>query len=138
MRRREAAGVRLREQGGVRLRRFAGDGGGATVFVCLALTGLIGATSLVGQVGAVVVARHFAQAGADLAALAVAGALDRGIEVACAEGAEVARRNGARIRECEVRGWEATVTTTRKIPMGLFGSRTVVAMARAGPVDNAG
>lgn len=112
-----------------------GEWGGATVFACVALVGLIAAALSIGQVGAAVVARHRAQAGADLAALAAAGALDGGVEAGCAAGEKVARRMGARISECRVDGWDATVTVARNVPMGLFGARTVHAIARAGPVE---
>ncbi|WP_433600769.1 Rv3654c family TadE-like protein [Nocardia sp. CA-135953] len=111
------------------------DDGVATVFACLALAALIGATLLIAQVGAVVVARHRAQAAADLAALAAAGELARGADVGCAEAGEIARRIGARIQRCEVVQWDATVTVEGNVPMGLLGTRTVRAVARAGPVE---
>ncbi|WP_084510856.1 Rv3654c family TadE-like protein [Nocardia lijiangensis] len=121
--------------GGCRPRSRGGERGGATVFACVALVGLIAAALVIGQVGTAVVARHRAQAGADLAALAAAGALDGGAEAGCEAGEEVVRRMGMRISECRVDGWDATVTVARNIPMGLFGTRTVHAVARAGPVE---
>ncbi|WP_069166559.1 Rv3654c family TadE-like protein [Nocardia altamirensis] len=111
------------------------DEGGATVFACLVLVGLIGVTLLVGQVGVGVVARHRAQAAADLAALAAAGELVAGVDAGCAAASMVARRMGARVRTCEVAEWDATVIVERNVPMGLFGMRMVSAVARAGPVD---
>uniref|UniRef100_UPI0035A2499D Rv3654c family TadE-like protein n=1 Tax=Nocardia pseudovaccinii TaxID=189540 RepID=UPI0035A2499D len=111
------------------------DDGVATVFACLALAALIGATLLIAQVGSVVVARHRAQAAADLAALAAAGELARGADVGCAEGAEIARRMGVRIQQCEVVQWDVIVTVEGNVPMGLLGKRTVRAVARAGPVE---
>ncbi|MFI6776122.1 Rv3654c family TadE-like protein [Nocardia sp. NPDC050412] len=111
------------------------DEGVATVFACLALVALIGATLLIAQVGVVVVARHRAQAAADLAALAAAGELARGADVGCAEAAEIALRMGVRIQQCEVVQWDATVTVERNVPMGLLGKRTVRATARAGPKE---
>lgn len=111
------------------------DEGVATVFACLALAALIGATLLIAQVGAVVVARHRAQAAADLAALAAAGELARGADVGCTEAAEIARRMEVRIQQCEVVQWDATVTVEENVPMGLLGKRTVRAVARAGPVE---
>ncbi|WP_256668476.1 Rv3654c family TadE-like protein, partial [Nocardia cyriacigeorgica] len=112
-----------------------GEAGGATVFAALALAGLLGLTVLVGQVGAGVVARHRAQAAADLAALAAAGALVYGASDACAEGGDIARRMLMTIRACEVAEWDVVVTVEGKVPMGLLGDRTVRAMARAGPVE---
>ncbi|MFI7664461.1 Rv3654c family TadE-like protein [Nocardia sp. NPDC049526] len=117
---------------GVTVRR---DEGVATVFACLALAALIGATLLIAQVGAVVVARHRAQAAVDLAALAAAGELARGADVGCTEAGEIARRMGVRIQQCEVVQWDATVTVEGNVPMGLLGKRTVRAVARAGPVE---
>ncbi|WP_375154478.1 Rv3654c family TadE-like protein [Nocardia cyriacigeorgica] len=115
--------------------RGGGEAGGATVFAALALAGLLGLTVLVGQVGAGVVARHRAQAAADLAALAAAGALVYGASDACAEGGDIARRMLMTIRACEVAEWDVVVTVEGKVPMGLLGDRTVRAMARAGPVE---
>ncbi|MEU2124219.1 Rv3654c family TadE-like protein [Nocardia niwae] len=113
----------------------SGEEGLATVFVCLALVALIGVTLLIAQVGVVVVARHRAQAAADMAALAAAGALVEGVDAGCAEADEVARRMGARIRVCEAAEWDATVIVERNVPMSLYGDRVVRAIARAGPVE---
>jgi secretion/DNA translocation related TadE-like protein len=124
-----------RRRGGVANKGRADDGG-ATVLACLALAGLIGATLLVSQFGVVVIARHRMQAAADLGALAAAGALEQGAEVGCAQANELARRMRVRIRECEVAQWDATITVEGNVPIGLFGNRTVRAVARAGPVDD--
>ncbi|WP_312032661.1 Rv3654c family TadE-like protein [Nocardia coubleae] len=115
-----------------------GDQGGATAFACIALAGLICSTLMVGQVGAVVVARHRVQAAADLGALAAAGALVEGAEVGCAEADDVARRMGARVSRCEVEQWDAVVTVERQVGLGVFGVRSVVGAARAGPVEESG
>ncbi|WP_309234685.1 Rv3654c family TadE-like protein [Nocardia sp. XZ_19_385] len=112
------------------------DSGGATVLACLALAGLIAATLLISQVGIGVVARHRVQAAADLAALAGAGALESGAAAGCAAAAEIARLVRARARTCAVSQWDVTVTAEQNVPMGLFGVRTVSAVARAGPVDD--
>ncbi|MFC6010125.1 Rv3654c family TadE-like protein [Nocardia lasii] len=117
---------------------LAGDGGGATVFVCVALAGLICLTLLIGQVGGVVAARHRAQGAADLGALAAAGALVEGAEVGCAEATEVARRMGATVRRCAVEQWDALVEVQARVSVGVLGERTVRASARAGPVDENG
>ncbi|MGW4737632.1 Rv3654c family TadE-like protein [Nocardia xishanensis] len=129
-----AWGAWHRSKGSDRSRKERGERGGATVFACVALIGLIAAALMIGQVGMVVVARHRAQAEADLAALAAGGALEGGAEAGCKAGEEVARRMGSRIKECRIDGWHATVAVARNIPMGLFGVRTVHAVARAGPV----
>ncbi|HLS79399.1 MAG TPA: Rv3654c family TadE-like protein [Nocardia sp.] len=112
-----------------------GDHGGATVSACLALTGLIAITSMFVGLGAVVVARHRAQAAADLGALAGAGALQGGAEDACAAAAEVVRRMTAVVRACEVTEWQVSLAVERKVTVGLPGVRTVRAVARAGPAE---
>ncbi|WP_084497034.1 Rv3654c family TadE-like protein [Nocardia amamiensis] len=121
-------------------RRFVeavhGADGVATVFAGSALVALIGITLLIAQVGAVVVARHRAQAAADMAALAAASALVQGADVACAEADEVARRMGTRIRICTAVEWDVTVTVETNVPIGLYGDRRVGAIARAGPVED--
>ncbi len=116
-------------------RRVCSEDGLATVFGCLALVALIGATLLIAQVGFVVVARHRAQAAADLAALAAAGALVEGVDPACDEAEVLARRMGTRIRACGATEWDVTVTVERNVPIGLYGERIVRASARAGPVE---
>ncbi|WP_442943158.1 Rv3654c family TadE-like protein [Nocardia sp. NBC_00565] len=118
------------------IRRIRADQGVATVFACMALAALIGVTLLIAQVGVAVVARHRVQAAADLAALAAAGELERGADVGCVAAEEIAQRMGARVQECAVVQWDATVTVERNVPMGLFGKRTVRAVARAGPVED--
>ncbi|MGO4614424.1 Rv3654c family TadE-like protein [Nocardia sp. 2YAB30] len=107
----------------------------ATVFACLGLVALISATLLIGQMGVVVVARHRAQAAADLASLAAAGALAEGLEAACVEAEQVAQRMGSRLAGCVAAEWDVTVTIERNVPMGLFGGRIVSVVARAGPVE---
>ncbi|MFR9752604.1 Rv3654c family TadE-like protein [Nocardia sp. 004] len=118
----------------VAIRRVSGEAGVATVFTCLGLVALLSVTVVIAQVGVVIVARHRAQAAADMAALAGAGTLVDGTEIACAEAEDVARRMGARIQNCEVTEWDMTITTERNVPIGLYGDRIVRAIARAGPV----
>lgn len=128
----DRAGWRMRFARGLRV---SGEEGVATVFVCIALVALIGVTLLIAQVGVVVVARHRAQAAADMAALAAAGALVDGVDAACVEADGVARRMGTRIRVCEAAEWDVTVTVERNVPIGLYGDRVVRTSARAGPVE---
>ncbi|WP_341865314.1 Rv3654c family TadE-like protein [Mycobacterium scrofulaceum] len=77
--------------------------------------------------GAVVVARHRAQAAADLAALAAAARLPAGAEAACARATAVARamRTDA---SCAVDDLDVVVT----VRAGVFGGAASAA-ARAGP-----
>ncbi|MET9215447.1 MULTISPECIES: Rv3654c family TadE-like protein [unclassified Nocardia] len=120
---------------GARARWLAGDAGGATVFACVALAGLIALTLVIGQVGVVVVARHRAQAAADLGALGAASVLAEGAEAACAEAAEVGRRMGARVARCVVEQWDVVVVVEANATFGVFGVHVIAAAARAGPVD---
>ncbi|WP_342213291.1 Rv3654c family TadE-like protein [Nocardia wallacei] len=115
-----------------------GDAGIATVAACLVLAALLAGTLLIAHVGGVVVARHRAQAAADLSALAAAGALDEGAEAGCVRADELARRMRVRVRACEVVGWEVTVTVTTAVSVGPLGTRAVSATARAGPVTESG
>lgn len=113
-----------------------GDRGNATVFACFGLLALLLIALLLVQFGAAATARHRAQSAADLAALAVAGAADRGSAAACATAHGVVQRMRASVSSCLLDGWDAVVTV--RIPVGLagFGAREVAAVARAGPVDD--
>jgi secretion/DNA translocation related TadE-like protein len=104
------------------------------VAACLALTALLAVTVLFGQVGAVIVQRHRAQAAADLSALVAAGALGGGVEAGCGQARELARRMRVRVRSCVVEEWDVTVAVEATVVLGPLGSRVVRATARAGPV----
>jgi secretion/DNA translocation related TadE-like protein len=82
-------------------------------------------------VGAVVVARHRAQAVADLAALAAASALPSGVGPACARAATVARAMRVDAVDCRVEDLDAVVTV--RVAVKFVG--VTQAAARAGPVD---
>ncbi|MFI2231978.1 Rv3654c family TadE-like protein [Nocardia testacea] len=119
---------------GPRSRYPAGEKGSATVAACLAAVGLIVVTVLVVQFGGVVVARHRAQSAADLAALAAAGELWNGAEAGCAAAEALGRRMAAHVARCEIDGWDAVISIEEKVPLGPFGTRSIRAVARAGPV----
>ena len=123
---------------GARVRVPAGDAGGATVFACTALAALIALTLVIGQVCAVVVGRHRAQAAADLGAMGAASVLAEGAEAACAEAVEVGRRMGVRVARCVAEQWDVVVAVEANASFGVFGARTIAAAARAGPVDESG
>ncbi|WP_347876613.1 Rv3654c family TadE-like protein [Mycobacterium paraffinicum] len=89
---------------------------------------LLCATGAGAYLGAVVVARHRAQAAADLAALAAAARLPSGAESACARATAVARRMRADDTGCAVDGLDVVVT----VRMAVFGGAASAA-ARAGP-----
>ena len=81
------------------------------------------------QLGGAVVARHRAQAVADLAALAAAGALPAGEQAACARAGGIAGAMGASITDCRVDGLDVVVGA--QVTVGVGAARAV---ARAGPV----
>lgn len=119
--------------------RLRDQRGSAAVFG-IAFTGLLVTATLVGAtVAALLVGQRRAAAGADLAALAGASALQQG-RPACAEATELATANGTRLVRCETRGELVTVEVTVEVA-SVFGSGsaggstwTVRARARAGPV----
>lgn len=81
--------------------------------------------------GSVVVARHRAQAAADLGALAGAAALPEGPAAACARATAVARGMRVRAAGCQVD--ELDVIVTAEVAVSFLG--VARAAARAGPVD---
>ena len=113
------------------------DVGAASIWVlaCCALLMLLAA--IVTVRGLAVLARHRAEAGADLAALAAAGRIGVSGD-GCAPAAQVAQRNGGRLRSCRLhlapdgRSGTADVAFALEVHLPLAGARTVVATARAG------
>lgn len=84
-------------------------------------------------VGAVVLARHRAQAAADLAALAAAARLPAGSDAACARAAAVAREMRTLDARCKVDGLDVVVTVRVAV-----AGRAASASARAGPAEQSG
>jgi len=82
--------------------------------------------------GAAVVARHRAQAAADLAALAAAARLPAGPETACAQANSVARAMRVTTAGCAVDDLDVVITIEVGLTVGRWG--TARAAARAGPV----
>lgn len=80
--------------------------------------------------GSVVVARHRAQAAADLAALAAGTALPQGVSVACARATTIARQMRGRDAGCRVDGLDVIVTVEVDVPI----AGAAQAQARAGPI----
>lgn len=106
------------------------DGGAGTVLV-VAMAGLL-MFVLVGlsAVSGLVTAQRRAQATADLAALAGAGA---GPDAGCAESARIAEANGAALTQCAVISREVRVEVTVPGPRWPGRRVQVSAEARAGP-----
>ena len=81
------------------------------------------------------VARHRAQAAADLAALAAAARLAAGPETACAQANAVAREMRVRTTSCAVDDLDVVVTIEVRLAVGGWGKAR--AAARAGPAYTA-
>jgi secretion/DNA translocation related TadE-like protein len=92
---------------------------------------LLCVTAAGAYVGSVVVARHRAQAAADLAALAAAVRLPSGVAAACARATAVAREMRVDDVQCEADDLDVVVTVGAAV---VFGG-TARAAARAGPVS---
>ncbi|WP_305093696.1 Rv3654c family TadE-like protein [Prescottella sp. R16] len=117
------------------MRRFVRDeSGGATVFACFALAGLVAVTAILLHLGGAVAARHRAQSAADLGALAAAHALADGAE-ACVAATSVVSRMRAQVSECVVEGWDVLVTAEAPAGVAAFGLGPARAIARAGPAE---
>ncbi|MDT5260152.1 MAG: hypothetical protein QOD10_5232 [Mycobacterium sp.] len=95
---------------------------------------LLWVTGAGAYLGSVVVARHRAQAAADLAALAAAARLPSGAAAACARATAVAREMRVDHAECGVDGLDVVVTV--QVAIAFAGAAR--AGARAGPVDTGG
>ena len=83
--------------------------------------------------GAAVIARHRAQAAADLAALAAAAQLASGPDTACAQAKSVAAQMAVRTTGCAVDELDIVITTEAPLAIGGWGSAR--ATARAGPAN---
>jgi secretion/DNA translocation related TadE-like protein len=112
------------------------DRGSATIWVlaCCAVVLAIATVATVAALG--VLARHRAESGADLAALAAAARIGVGDDE-CQAAAAIARRNGAEVRRCRVeldvggRSGTVRVRVAYRVRLPLVGEREVVASARA-------
>jgi len=85
------------------------------------------------HVGAAIVARHRAQAAADLAALAAAASIVEGEAHACARAVELARAMGTAAVSCSVDGLDVVVTVDAPTDVSVFRMGPARAVARAGP-----
>jgi len=82
--------------------------------------------------GSAVVARHRAQAAADLAALAAAARVPAGFQAACAQANAVERAMRAITTGCVVDELDVVVTIEVGLAVGRWGK--ALAAARAGPI----
>jgi secretion/DNA translocation related TadE-like protein len=83
--------------------------------------------------GSAVIARHQAQAAADLASLAAAGRVADGADAACARADLVARAMRTTVTQCVVEDLDVVVTVDAAVALGRFGVGPARAAARAGP-----
>lgn len=93
---------------------------------------LVALTSGLVILGAAVVARHRAQAAADLAAHAAAVGLPAGQQFACAQAASVTSAMSVTLAGCAVDGLDAVVSVDAATGLRQWRAR---AQARAGPAD---
>jgi secretion/DNA translocation related TadE-like protein len=89
-------------------------------------------------VGSAVIARHRAQAAADLASLAAAGGLAGGGDAACAQASSVARAMHTAVTQCVVDGLDVVVAVDAPVALGRIEVGPACAAARAGPVEAGG
>jgi secretion/DNA translocation related TadE-like protein len=90
------------------------------------------------SVGCAVIARHRAQAAADLAALAGAQHLADGTGAACSQASALAQAMRAAVTQCLVEDLDVVVTVATSVPLGRIRVGPAQATARAGPVDTGG
>jgi secretion/DNA translocation related TadE-like protein len=108
---------------------------GSASLVAVAMMVVLLAVTIGGVcVGSAVIARHRAQAAADLAALAGAGQLADGTAAACTRAAAVALGMNVDVTECVVEDLDVVVTVDATVAFGHLGTDRARATARAGPV----
>ncbi|MGZ8178291.1 Rv3654c family TadE-like protein [Williamsia sp. SKLECPSW1] len=115
-----------------------GDGGSATVLGAFVVAALVGLVVVVVHLGAATAARHRAQSGADLAALAAAGRALLAEQNPCGAAESVGAANAVDVTACSVDGADVTVAVAVRVTLGPFGSRVARAEARAGPAEVTG
>jgi secretion/DNA translocation related TadE-like protein len=87
-------------------------------------------------VGSAVIARHHAQAAADLGALAAAVHLADGAAAACSHASDLAGSMRAAVIQCVVEDLDVVVTAQAPVPFGRLGVGAARATARAGPTGD--
>lgn len=113
----------------------AADDGVATVWTACAAF-LVLALLVVGlDLGTAVVARHRAEAAADLGALAAATVAAEGEQAACGRARGVAAGMGTELTHCTLDGWTALVEVAAGRVSTVVGGPAVLGRAVAGPAD---
>jgi secretion/DNA translocation related TadE-like protein len=118
-----------------RLSPVRADEGSASLVAVAMMAVLVGLTVGVVHIGSAVVARHRAQAAADLAALAGAGHLADGTAAACTRAATLASAMHTTVTQCTVDELDVVVAVEATVGLGRFDVGPARATARAGPVD---
>lgn len=118
------------------MNRSRADRGSASLWLLAVGVLLVGVALAGAAVGAARVARHQAQAAADLAALAGAARVLEGRDAACARAAAFAGQNGGRLVTCTPDGLDlqVSVEVTAALPAWNGPRPSATATARAGPV----
>jgi secretion/DNA translocation related TadE-like protein len=113
------------------------DRGSASLWVLACCALVLAVTYAVTVRGSAVLARHRAEAAADLAALAAAGQIGVSVDI-CRDAARVALANGATVQSCvpaldpDGRSGTVTVRVRMEVELPLVGATDTVATARAG------
>ena len=94
---------------------------------------LVAVTALAVQLGAAAVARHRAEAAADMGALAGASVVLDGAEAACAKAERLVVANAATLEDCTLDGADVLVAVTLAVQVGPLRG-TAIGRARAGPI----
>jgi len=110
--------------------------GSASLFAVAMMAVLLAITVGGVYVGSAVIARHRAQAAADLAAVAAAVHLADGTPAACSRAAAVALAMNMSVTRCVVEDLDVVVTVEKSVPVGRIAVGPARATARAGPVGS--
>ncbi|GAY09300.1 Rv3654c family TadE-like protein [Pseudonocardia sp. N23] len=115
-------------------RRGVDDSGVATVHAALAAVLVLGLAVVGIDLGGAVLARHRAEAAADLAGLAAAGDAALGQDAACTRARTIAAGMDSTLRQCVLDGWDALVEVSTP-RAAVLGNPEALGRARAGPAS---
>jgi secretion/DNA translocation related TadE-like protein len=108
-----------------------GDGGSGSIWLLGLGAALLVLLAAAASAGGVVLARHRAEAAADLGALAGAAHAVEGTQAACAVAGRIVVANGGSLVSCRLAAFDLIVTAEVRGPRGWGSAR---ASARAGPI----
>jgi secretion/DNA translocation related TadE-like protein len=107
--------------------------GSATIVAASMMVAVLAVTVGAVHVGSAVVARHRAQAAADMAAVAAATIMPVGPGAACERASAVARAMSTTVTACDTDSLDVTVTVGAPLALTAWGVGPAHAVARAGP-----